>query len=81
MEVPIQLHHIILHTGIIGVIHLSHFEGCLECIYMGILGLFIHSGFGDGSGPAGRITDQKILYYTIVAHLAHLEFGWTLCIV
>ena len=41
---------------------------------MGILGLFIHSGFGDGSGPAGRRTDQKILYNTIVTYL---EFEWT----
>ena len=42
---------------------------------MGILGLVIHSGFGDGSGPAGRMTDQRLLYYTIVAHL---EFEQTL---
>ena len=45
---------------------------------MGILGLFIHSVFGDGSGPAGRMTDQRILFYSIVAHLVHLEFEWTL---
>ena len=52
-----------------GVVHLCQFEVSLECIYMGYLGQFIHSGFGDGSGPAGRMTDQRILYYTIVAHM------------
>ena len=35
---------------------------------MSFFDLFIHSGFGDGSGPAGRITIQWMLYYTIVAH-------------
>ena len=34
------------------VVYLCQFEGSLECIYMGYLGLFIHSGFGDESGPA-----------------------------
>ena len=33
------------------VVYLCQFEGSLECIYMGYMGLFIHSGFGDGSGP------------------------------
>ena len=28
---------------------------------MGYLGSFIHSGFGDGSGPVGRMTDQELL--------------------
>ena len=44
---------------------------------MGSLGLFIHSGFGDGSGLVGRMTGQRLLYYTIVAHLAHLVFEQT----
>ena len=52
-----------------GVVNLCQFEGSLECIYMGILGLFIHSGFGDGSGPVSKTADQRILYYTIVAHV------------
>ena len=37
------------------------FEGSLECIYVGYLGSFIHSCFGDGSGPVGRMTDQESL--------------------
>ena len=77
---PTTPHHITTLV-LCSVVYLCHFEGCLECIYMGILGIFIHSGFGDGSGPVGRMTDQRLLYYTIVVHLAHLEFEWTLCTV
>ena len=39
---------------------------------MGYLGFFIHSGFGDWSGPVKRFTTQEILIQTIVAHLAQL---------
>ena len=40
---------------------------------MGYLGLFIHSGFGDGSGLAKRFTTQEIHIQIIVAHLAHMN--------
>ena len=36
------------------VAYLCQFECSLECIYMGYLGFFIHSGSGVGSGPAWR---------------------------
>ena len=39
---------------------------------MGYLGSFIHSGFGDESGPAKRMTNQELLIDTIVACLAQL---------
>ena len=65
-------------TLVLHSVHLHQFEGSLECIYMDILGLFIHSGLGDVLGAAGRMTDQRLLYYTIVAHL---EFEQTLCTV
>ena len=40
---------------------------------MGYLGLFIHSGLGDGSvGSVMEATDQEMLIFTIVDHLAQL---------
>ena len=75
MEVPIQLHHIIFHTGICGVVYLCQFEGSLKCIYMGLFGLFIHSDFGDGFGPVDRITILWIPYYTFGKQSL---FEWTL---
>ena len=57
------------------VVYLCQFEGSLECIYMGYLGIFIHSGFGDGSvASALEVTDQEILIFTIEDHLAQLYF-------
>ena len=50
-----------IRSGGSKVVYLCQFEGSLECICMGILGLFIHSAFGDGSGPVGRMTDQESL--------------------
>ena len=57
------------------VVYLCQYEGILECIYMGYLGLFIHSGFGDRSvGSVLEVTDQEILIFTIEDHLAQLYF-------
>ena len=62
-----------------GVVHMCHFEGSLECIYMVILDLFIHFGFEDGSGPVSRMTDQRLLFSNHCGILGiHLEFEQTL---
>ena len=60
------------------VVHLCQFEGSLECIYMGFFSLFIHSGFGDGSGSADRISMLWIPYYTFWTQSL---FEWPLCTV
>ena len=38
----------IITSGGSKVVYRCQFEGSLECIYMGYLGLFIHSGWGMG---------------------------------